>query len=150
MYTFVDSFKETNPKTPDCVAVYDVRDNRGFFRFSFMIFKWGEKKYHCCVRNDFMFEGTLQEAIIACKKTYYDPEKLALDNIKEVIDASVSKAKHTMDLRIAKYRGFLFDQVVTLKYGANHKNEVMDAIIAEVEKPGIIGRAIDFFKPFKL
>ena len=69
----------------------------------------------------------------------HDPFKAAILRINKAIQTHVDKSAHTMDLRIAKFRGNLFTQVIDLKYGPNYRNNVLNSIIKELKTDKIVG-----------
>lgn len=63
------------------------------------------------------------------------------------IEKKHEEAKLQMHLRIAKFRGFLFDQGIDLKYGHGYKDLFLKQVIEAVSQPGVIGGSDELYYP---
>ena len=117
MYTFkvIDNSQKRNCSFPYQVELY--KEERIHKIDSVCCF---ESDNYCTISSDVnrypnqVKFKTPQEAIEAIKDRF-SPFEAALDRINASIDKNVAAASLTLSLRIAKFRGDLFAQVINLK-----------------------------------
>ena len=113
MYTFTFT-KNTSEYKWDLGGVTVEED--GVYKYYYGISKFDYNNEFWFVHNGEIDKtcGSIEEVIDKIK-SFFDPFNAAMDRIDASINANIDAMKHKLDLRIAEFRGFLFNQRVVLK-----------------------------------